>query len=216
MTAREGELTDWLVTATAACALLACLAGILRVPAAIPAREATAAESNRERTWVRLAPPAAAGGSSAVSEAALPSLPDTPSAPEALPALGEPAALPALPSLPAAREARPAAVDAAMTTPAGEGATPPAGGPVRLERGQLGGSQPWPEYPAAALRRGESGTVTVRLRVTPAGEVSEARVDTSSGWRSLDEAATTTIRRRWSFPPGAPRDYLVDIRFQIL
>lgn len=214
MTAREGELTDWLVTATAACALAACLAGILRPAQALPARESTAAEPPRETTWVRIAPPAAAGEAPAEPESVPSALPAAPESPEALPSLGEPAAPAILPSLPAARQARPAAAPNKPGTAEAKGAG--GEGPVRLERGELAGSQPWPDYPSAALRRGESGTVTVRLRVTPAGEVSEARVDASSGWRSLDEAATDTIRRRWTFPPGPPRDYLVDIRFQIL
>ena len=214
MDATEGDLPDWLVTATAACALLACVAGILRPASALPEGRSAEDEPARETTWVRLAPPA--GPAPATSDAAVPSAPPSPPpSPDALPTLGEAEPLPALPSLPPARAAAAGSRSPTGSAPAGA-ATPGGEGPIRLERGQLAGSQPWPEYPAAALRRGESGIVTVRLRVTATGDVSEARVDTSSGWRSLDEAATGTIRRRWTFPPGPPRDYLVDIRFQIL
>jgi protein TonB len=214
MDAREGDLPDWLVTATAACALLVCVAGILRPASALPERRMAETEPARETTWVRLAPPA--GPAAVTADTPAHSAPPVPlPSQHALPALGEPETLPALPSLPPARAAAAASSAGAATAQAVAG-TSGGEGPIRLDRGQLAGSQPWPEYPAGALRRGESGTVTVRLRVTATGDVSEARVDTSSGWRSLDEAATGTIRRRWTFPPGPPRDYLVDIRFQIL
>jgi len=211
MDARDTELGEWLVTATAACALAACVAGILR-PAATLAVASTATEDPIRRvSWVQLPSPSGAatnGQAAAPGETEAPALPGLPAALPSLGSVADLAELPALPTLP---------VPSSAPGPATPGTPSATGeGPVRLARGQLGANQPWPEYPREALRRGESGTVTVRLSVAPSGVVTSARVAVSSGWRSLDEAAGDTIRRRWSFPPGAPRDYLVDIRFQLL
>lgn len=209
------RLSDWLVAATATCALAACLAGILRDPPVMtsPKAEEPAAAANR---WLRLSSPVPLGVTDPAAEtgASPSSLAELPAAPAA------PAALGALPELPAAPAAK-ARTGPATRAPDGaiaagsraEGADP---GPARLARGDLGGDQPWPEYPAAARRRGEAGTVTVRFQVDASGAVTAVRVAGSSGWRSLDEAAIGTIRSRWSFPPGPPRDHLVDIRFELL
>ena len=204
------RLGDGLVTATAACALVACLAGLLREPARWTPTEATSAPPPARATWVRI-PTASPATADAAAPAATPTpaspRPEAPEAPAALPTLG---ALPTLAELPAGQAAA-GATTAPRPLPAAA-----SGAPTRLGRDALGGAQPWPEYPAAARRRGETGTVTVRLTVGADGSVRSARATVSSGWRSLDEAATDTIRRRWSFPPGEPRDHLVDIRFELL
>lgn len=46
-----------------------------------------------------------------------------------------------------------------------------------------------PDYPAASRRQEEEGRVVLRLLVGPDGRVNEARVDSSSGYPRLDEAA---------------------------
>jgi protein TonB len=46
-----------------------------------------------------------------------------------------------------------------------------------------------PPYPAAWRRAGEAGEVRLRLQVEANGKVSEARIEKSSGFRRLDEAA---------------------------
>ena len=46
-----------------------------------------------------------------------------------------------------------------------------------------------PPYPAAWRRAGETGEVRLRLQVEANGRVSEARIEKSSGFRRLDEAA---------------------------
>ena len=46
-----------------------------------------------------------------------------------------------------------------------------------------------PPYPAAWRRAGEAGEVRLRLQVEPNGKVSEARIEKSSGYRRLDDAA---------------------------
>jgi len=52
-----------------------------------------------------------------------------------------------------------------------------------------------PVYPLAARRRGVQGRVILRVTVEPGGYVSQARVATSSGSKSLDEAALTAVKR---------------------
>jgi TonB family protein len=218
MRTEPGELRDWLVTATAACALAACLAGLVRPLPVLPEPGMADRPMPTQTTWVRLEQPTGGAGSAAPAAPQAETAP-SPTLPPTLPALANPGAPAMLADLPVARAPSTVAAAGSVTpqaTPAAGAASGAGDGPVRLTRGELGGSQPWPTYPAASLRRGEAGTVTVRLSVSPAGAVTEARVAGSSGWRSLDEAATDTIRRRWTFPPGASRDYLVDIRFQLL
>jgi protein TonB len=50
-----------------------------------------------------------------------------------------------------------------------------------------------PDYPAAAVRRGDSGTTTLALLVGADGRVSSARVEQSSGSRELDRAAINAL-----------------------
>jgi periplasmic protein TonB len=50
-----------------------------------------------------------------------------------------------------------------------------------------------PNYPAAAARNGDSGTVVLALLVGTNGRVSDARVTRSSGHRDLDRAAVNAL-----------------------
>jgi protein TonB len=50
-----------------------------------------------------------------------------------------------------------------------------------------------PNYPAAAARNGDAGTVTLALLVGPDGRVTSSRVQTSSGSRELDRAAVNAL-----------------------
>jgi len=54
---------------------------------------------------------------------------------------------------------------------------------------------PVPSYPRRARRHGWEGVVDLRLRLDPAGRVSEAGVACSSGFRVLDDAAMAAARR---------------------
>jgi protein TonB len=81
---------------------------------------------------------------------------------------------------------------------------------------------PPPTYPAAARRRQQQGTVTVRVLVGADGSVERAEVAESSGFDALDDAALETVRSRWRFVP-ARRDglaveswVLVPIRFALV
>lgn len=58
-----------------------------------------------------------------------------------------------------------------------------------------------PEYPSAALRRGESGTVLVRAEVDASGRPTDVSVARSSRSRALDRAAVQAVRR-WRFRPA--------------
>jgi len=59
-----------------------------------------------------------------------------------------------------------------------------------------------PEYPASSRRAGEAGTVVLELYILPNGRVGEARVQKSSGFPRLDEAAVREAKRSWRFIPG--------------
>ncbi|KAF1717978.1 energy transducer TonB [Pseudoxanthomonas yeongjuensis] len=68
--------------------------------------------------------------------------------------------------------------------------------PVPIE-----GQMPPPRYPAAALRRGESGTVLVRVEVDTAGMPAGVALVQRSGSRDLDRAAMEAVRG-WRFQPA--------------
>lgn len=65
----------------------------------------------------------------------------------------------------------------------------------------IAGQTPAPRYPSRALRRGESGTVRVRVEVGPDGRPSQVSVAQASGSRMLDRAAVDAVRR-WRFHPA--------------
>jgi len=60
---------------------------------------------------------------------------------------------------------------------------------------------PPPRYPPAALRRGETGTVVLRVDVDAQGNPVSVQVDQRSGSRDLDRAATEAVSR-WRFQPA--------------
>lgn len=51
-----------------------------------------------------------------------------------------------------------------------------------------------PEYPKNALRNGDVGTVSLALLIGINGEVTDSRVQQSSGFRELDRAAVAALR----------------------
>lgn len=73
---------------------------------------------------------------------------------------------------------------------------------------------PAPRYPRDAQRRGQSGTVLLRVHVDRNGEPSGVDLVQSSGSRSLDRAAVDAVRR-WRFDPaianGQPIDGVVQV-----
>jgi protein TonB len=61
--------------------------------------------------------------------------------------------------------------------------------------------QPAPRYPRDAYRRGEQGTVLLRVHVAPNGDPRDIDLVSSSGSHSLDRAAIDAVRR-WRFAPA--------------
>jgi protein TonB len=59
-----------------------------------------------------------------------------------------------------------------------------------------------PEYPPAARRAGEEGTVQLQVFVLESGRAGEVKVAKSSGFPKLDEAAINEVKRNWRFVPG--------------
>lgn len=50
-------------------------------------------------------------------------------------------------------------------------------------------------YPSAARRLGEAGSVVILFYITSQGKATEAKVESSSGFPRLDEAAVTCLRK---------------------
>ena len=117
-------------------------------------------------------------------------------APEERPQLVETAPpAPALPA-PVAEEAPPAMQNPDAPAAPATVALAPGEQPVPLK-----GQMPAPRYPAAALRRGESGTVLVRVEVDTAGMPAGVALVQRSGSRDLDRAAMEAVRD-WRFQPA--------------
>ena len=100
---------------------------------------------------------------------------------------------------PGAAAAPPSAVDApiARAAPVVEGGRPHAApAPVALgtELAVVCAERPAPAYPMASRRLRESGMVVVRVELDEAGHVANARIETSSGFARLDEAALSAVR----------------------
>ena len=68
-----------------------------------------------------------------------------------------------------------------------------------------------PEYPPAARRAGEEGTVQLQVLVLSSGRAGEVKVARSSGFPKLDEAAINEVKRNWRFVPGKEDGKPVDM-----
>ena len=62
-------------------------------------------------------------------------------------------------------------------------------------------TNPLPEYPKIARRRGYQGSAVLEVLVDRNGKVVDLRVAKTSGYPILDKAAVTTVKD-WSFEPG--------------
>jgi len=118
---------------------------------------------------------------------------------------------------PAAPSAEPRPVSAA----ASGSAAPPGDMPIvsaRFDADYL--RNPVPPYPSVSRRRGEEGTVVLRVRVSAEGTAEHIEIKTTSGSSRLDEAAQRTVRS-WKFVPakraGTPLEswVLVPIVFRL-
>ena len=77
-------------------------------------------------------------------------------------------------------------------------------------------SRPDPVYPVRASRRGEEGTVRLKVQVLPTGSVGEIEVVSTSGSPDLDKAAVECVKQQWKFTPatldGKPAEDGVSVR----
>ncbi|WP_369938089.1 energy transducer TonB [Xanthomonas tesorieronis] len=135
----------------------------------------------------------AGSGASDMPQAKPPAAEDAPKLVETAP--------PAAPPPADAMAPAPGSIDGAA---AGTNATALAPGdrPVPLE------GQPPPRYPSAALRRGDSGTVVVRVEVDASGNPGGVALVKRSGSRDLDRAAMEAVRR-WRFRPAQQKGQAV-------
>jgi protein TonB len=121
-----------------------------------------------------------------------------------------------------AREEKPAQAppgpSAPQAAPSSEGpgvaqTTPPVSDAAYLRN-------PQPRYPMSARRRGEQGTVLLKVLVTREGSAGSVSIDRSSGSAALDDAALDAVRK-WRFVPatraGQPVEawHLVPIVFKL-
>ncbi len=75
------------------------------------------------------------------------------------------------------------------------------------------GRFPSPSFPTAARAAKQQGTVRLLVTVEASGIPSVVEILASSGFAALDNTARDTIQRRWRWPRGEPRQYIVPIRF---
>jgi protein TonB len=86
-------------------------------------------------------------------------------------------------------------------------APPPVAAPkrsvtVQPKADQRRGGLSQPEYPMSEKRAEHTGTVMLSILVLENGRVGEAKVQTSSGYPKLDEAAIAEAKRNWRFVAG--------------
>ena len=86
-------------------------------------------------------------------------------------------------------------------------------GPPSLFTGGGSGRFPSPSYPAAARAAKQQGTVRLLVVVESSGMPGSVSVQSSSGISALDNAACDHVRRRWRWPSGDTRRYIVPVRF---
>lgn len=128
--------------------------------------------------------------------------------PEPLAAAAGASELPQAPAAPRAADDSPALDDAEpppslvdSAPPAGEMPAPAPSTPQRAQPVPIPAQSPPPRYPPAALRRGEGGSVLLRVDVDAAGSPTAVTLLRPSGSRELDRAASQVVRR-WRFTPA--------------
>lgn len=114
------------------------------------------------------------------------------------------------PSAPAANSAAHGG-DSSSATP-GNDATTVAGKPLALARPDHR-KNPEPEYPLAARRRGQQGTVVLNVTVSAAGRATEVSLRQSSGFELLDRAALRAVPT-WEFEPARVDGVAVESRIE--
>jgi protein TonB len=80
-------------------------------------------------------------------------------------------------------------------------AEPPPITQAKVAKGSNLGEACGPYYPSASRRLSEEGSVVLLVFVAPNGKVSETKVETSSGFQRLDEAAEKCVKAQGRFEP---------------
>jgi periplasmic protein TonB len=70
-------------------------------------------------------------------------------------------------------------------------------------------------YPAEAISQGLEGQVLILLIIDEGGNVVAARIEQSSGYQLLDNAALRAVRSIRSLPADAPKETLLPVRFSL-
>ncbi len=70
-------------------------------------------------------------------------------------------------------------------------------------------------YPPEAIARGLEGEVLVRLILDASGDAIAARLEASSGYALLDDAAMRAARTLHALPESMPREALLPVRFRL-
>jgi protein TonB len=102
----------------------------------------------------------------------------------------------------------PPAVAAAGAPPAAA-----ASGGASVEAAPFASANAPPRYPFVAWRRGWTGTVVLLLEINAEGTVANARVERSSGFAMLDDAALDQLAT-WRFTPARRGDHAVPSTFR--
>jgi protein TonB len=100
-------------------------------------------------------------------------------------------------------DGQPRIVEAPTTPVAQPAPPPPPAAPAAIADSAVPQplSSPAPRYPREAQRRGETGTVLLRVHVGPDGTPYSVDLVQGSGSRTLDRAASDAVRR-WRFRPA--------------
>jgi TonB family protein len=77
--------------------------------------------------------------------------------------------------------------------------------PVLVEARAIAGTHTIPTYPAIDTRLGHEGNVMLKLTIDSSGAVTDAIVEHSSGYDSLDKAAAEWVKAHWRYA-AATRD----------
>ena len=85
--------------------------------------------------------------------------------------------------------------------------------PETFNRAGIAGRFPDPAYPASARAARQQGTVRLLVTVEASGIPSSVEITSSSGSGALDSAARDAISRRWRWPAGSVRKFIIPIRF---
>ena len=102
-------------------------------------------------------------------------------------------------TVPPREEKPPASETVTARAPPAPEATPPKVTPPRSDAAYL--QNPQPRYPMSARRRGEQGTVVLKVLVTAEGLAGSVSVQASSGYSALDQAALEAVKS-WKFVPA--------------